>query len=58
MPRGARAYRDSLRGAGVKSVLITGGTGTFGRAFVKERLTHKSGFRVVVYSRDEQKQRT
>ena len=56
MPRGARAYRDSLRGAGVKSVLITGGTGTFGRAFVKERLTHKSGFRVVVYSRDEQKQ--
>jgi UDP-N-acetylglucosamine 4,6-dehydratase len=40
----------------MKSVLVTGATGTFGRAFIKERLTHKSGFRIVVYSRDEQKQ--
>jgi UDP-N-acetylglucosamine 4,6-dehydratase len=40
----------------MKSVLVTGATGTFGRAFIKERLTHKTGFRIVVYSRDEQKQ--
>lgn len=40
----------------MKSVLVTGATGTFGRAFIKERLTHKSGFRIVIYSRDEQKQ--
>jgi UDP-N-acetylglucosamine 4,6-dehydratase len=40
----------------MKSVLVTGATGTFGRAFIRERLTHKAGFRIVVYSRDEQKQ--
>jgi len=39
----------------VKSVLITGGTGTFGRAFAKECL--QTGVeRIVIYSRDEQKQ--
>lgn len=36
-------------------VLITGGTGSYGNAFVKHLLT-KNPDRVVIYSRDEQKQ--
>ena len=40
-----------------KSILITGGTGSFGKAFVKivlEKWPHVK--RLVIYSRDEQKQ--
>ncbi len=40
-----------------KSILITGGTGSFGRAFVKTVLSLYPGIkRLVVYSRDELKQ--
>jgi UDP-N-acetylglucosamine 4,6-dehydratase len=40
-----------------KSVLITGGTGSFGKAFVKKALTMWPDIkRLVIYSRDEQKQ--
>jgi UDP-N-acetylglucosamine 4,6-dehydratase len=39
-----------------KSVLITGGTGSFGRRFVRSLLSNSSPRRVVVYSRDELKQ--
>ena len=39
-----------------KSILITGGTGSFGRAFVKTLLEQHSPRRVVVFSRDELKQ--
>lgn len=39
-----------------KSILITGGTGSFGRAFVRHLLRHHSPRRVVIYSRDELKQ--
>lgn len=40
-----------------KSLLITGGTGSFGKAFVKTVLTRYPGIkRLVVYSRDELKQ--
>lgn len=40
-----------------KSILITGGTGSFGKAFVKKVLTEWPNIkRLVVYSRDEQKQ--
>jgi len=39
-----------------KSLLITGGTGSFGRAFVKRLIDHYSLRRIVVFSRDEQKQ--
>lgn len=40
-----------------KSILITGGTGSFGKAFVKTVLTRYPGIkRLVVYSRDELKQ--
>lgn len=38
------------------SVLITGGTGSFGKAFVRHVLTNHNPKRLVVYSRDELKQ--
>ncbi len=38
------------------SVLITGGTGSFGKAFLKQILETRSPARVVVFSRDELKQ--
>ena len=39
-----------------KSILITGGTGTFGKAFVKKILYKYKIKRLVVFSRDEFKQ--
>lgn len=39
-----------------KSILITGGTGSFGRRFVAALLAHSKARRVVIYSRDEFKQ--
>ena len=39
------------------SILLTGGTGSFGRAFLKKILSQQDNYkRVVVYSRDELKQ--
>ncbi len=38
-----------------KSILLTGGTGSFGRAFVKYVLEHYAPKRLIVFSRDEQK---
>ncbi|OGG88426.1 UDP-N-acetylglucosamine 4,6-dehydratase (inverting), partial [Candidatus Kaiserbacteria bacterium RIFCSPLOWO2_12_FULL_50_28] len=43
----------SLKG---KTVLITGGTGTFGRAMVRHLLTMRDVRQVIVFSRDEYKQ--
>lgn len=39
-----------------KTILITGGTGSFGRAFLKKILKNYKPHRVIVYSRDEYKQ--
>jgi UDP-N-acetylglucosamine 4,6-dehydratase len=39
-----------------KSVLVTGGTGSFGRAFVRRVLATESPSRVAIFSRDELKQ--
>lgn len=39
-----------------KSIFITGGTGSFGRAFIRELTARYKPNRVVVYSRDELKQ--
>ena len=39
-----------------KSILITGGTGSFGNSFVKFLLDCKKPKRVIIFSRDEQKQ--
>jgi UDP-N-acetylglucosamine 4,6-dehydratase len=38
------------------SILITGGTGSFGKAFLQELLAHHDPRRVVIFSRDELKQ--
>jgi UDP-N-acetylglucosamine 4,6-dehydratase len=40
------------------SVLVTGGTGSFGGAFVRRLLARSASPRIVIYSRDEQKQET
>lgn len=39
-----------------KSILVTGGTGSFGRLFITNVLTRSSPRRVIVFSRDEFKQ--
>ncbi len=39
-----------------KSILITGGTGSFGNHFVNYALTHYKPKKIIVYSRDEYKQ--
>ena len=39
-----------------KSILITGGTGSFDRALVKKLLMESKAERIIIYSRDEQKQ--
>jgi UDP-N-acetylglucosamine 4,6-dehydratase len=39
-----------------RSILVTGGTGSFGKAFVREVLRRHAPRRLVVFSRDEQKQ--
>jgi UDP-N-acetylglucosamine 4,6-dehydratase len=41
-----------------KSILVTGGTGSFGRAFARRLLTRQTPRRLVIFSRDEQKQET
>ncbi len=41
-----------------QSILITGGTGSFGRAFVRRIMQSNPPRRLVVFSRDEQKQET
>lgn len=39
-----------------KAVLVTGGTGSFGKAFVRTVLAHHNPKRLIVFSRDELKQ--
>ena len=39
-----------------KTILITGGTGSFGKAFVKLVLNEYSPEKIIIYSRDEFKQ--
>lgn len=38
------------------SILVTGGTGSFGKAFIRHVLDHLEPRRVIIYSRDELKQ--
>lgn len=52
-------YRDFARpvfDASRHAILLTGGTGSFGRAFVRRLLKNGRPRRLVVFSRDEQKQ--
>ena len=39
-----------------KTIFITGGTGSFGKAFIKKILKNYNPLRIVIFSRDEFKQ--
>ena len=52
----AAGSEDTYRQFDDKSVLVTGGTGSFGRRFIDTLLTRSSARRVIVFSRDEYKQ--
>ena len=39
-----------------KTVLVTGGTGSFGKCFTRYALTHSDVKKIIIYSRDEYKQ--
>lgn len=39
-----------------KTILVTGGTGSFGKCFTKYVLTHYNPKKIIIYSRDEYKQ--
>lgn len=47
---------EALSSVDGSSILVTGGTGSFGQAFIRYLLQEYKPRRVVVYSRDEQKQ--
>ncbi len=53
---GSRGLEEAMRGFDGKSVLVTGGTGSFGRRFIDTLLKHTSVQRLIVFSRDEYKQ--
>jgi UDP-N-acetylglucosamine 4,6-dehydratase/5-epimerase len=52
----ADGLENALREFDDKSVLVTGGTGSFGRRFIDTLLTRTRARRLVVFSRDEYKQ--
>lgn len=47
---------DALRGFDGRSILVTGGTGSFGRCFIETVLRRSTPRRVIIFSRDEFKQ--
>jgi UDP-N-acetylglucosamine 4,6-dehydratase len=50
------SYRMSFQGSSGKTILITGGTGSFGNAFVSYLLKNSNYKRIIIFSRDELKQ--
>ncbi len=50
------AYDTAVSILGGSDILITGGTGSFGKAFLAHALKHLDPRRLIVYSRDELKQ--
>lgn len=56
MTSDARDFAEGHLDLDGQSVLVTGGTGSFGRAFIRHVLTHSKPRRIIVFSRDEQKQ--
>jgi len=54
----ARTFNSPLPSLDDCSILITGGTGSFGRSFVRHLLTNTRSPRIIIFSRDEQKQDT
>jgi len=53
-----RSFRQPQPDLSAASVLVTGGTGSFGRAFCSQLLLQMPPRRLIVFSRDEQKQET
>ena len=51
----AEATAEAIRAIDGANILVTGGTGSFGRNFIREIFRIADPDRVVVYSRDEQK---
>jgi UDP-N-acetylglucosamine 4,6-dehydratase/5-epimerase len=51
-----RRFSDPLPDLSGTSVLVTGGTGSFGRSFCRALLSATAPRRLIVFSRDEQKQ--
>jgi UDP-N-acetylglucosamine 4,6-dehydratase len=51
-----RKFNEPFQDFNGKSVLITGGTGSFGKAFVRTLLSQFQPSRIVIFSRDELKQ--
>ena len=52
----SRDLRDAYREFDGASVLVTGGTGSFGRRFIDALLRNSTARRLIVFSRDEYKQ--
>ncbi|HEY0236529.1 MAG TPA: UDP-N-acetylglucosamine 4,6-dehydratase (inverting) [Afipia sp.] len=48
--------KSNDKGLNGKNILVTGGTGSFGRAFVRTVLASHNPAKLVIYSRDEHKQ--
>lgn len=51
-----RRFSDNCLDFTGLSVLVTGGTGSFGKCFIRELLTHHRPRKVIVFSRDEFRQ--
>jgi UDP-N-acetylglucosamine 4,6-dehydratase/5-epimerase len=51
-----RSFATNNRDLNGKSILVTGGTGSFGQRFVRHVLEHYEPRRLIVFSRDELKQ--
>ena len=51
----AARTRESVHTVDDQVVLVTGGTGSFGRAFVQALISQGNPKKVIVFSRDEQK---
>ena len=56
MTTNLRSFVDSDLKLGGLSILVTGGTGSFGQAFVQTVLERYDVHRIIVFSRDEAKQ--
>lgn len=55
MPAPIRTFETPMIDLNNQTILVTGGTGSFGRAFVRHVLQHFKPKRLIVFSRDEQK---
>lgn len=56
MPFELRDFRQPAADLAGQSILVTGGTGSFGKAFVRHVLATQKPRKLIVFSRDEQKQ--